>query len=70
LLGRLAEGQGLGLREVVHQEHVVMPAKRIEPSPEDDEITRDQPRSLVDQLVEGTLAIGARSAKDDGTGRV
>src|SRR5262247_698316 len=51
LLGRLAKGQCLSLREDVGHEHVVVPAERIERLAKSDEITRDQPRSLVDQLV-------------------
>src|SRR4030095_1151895 len=65
---RLAEGQRLGLGEDVRHEHVVVPAERVERLAEPDEITRDEPGSLVDQLVEGVLAIGSRLAPIDGTG--
>ena len=41
LFGRLAESQGFGLRKNVGQEHIVVPAERIEGFYEGDEITRD-----------------------------
>ena len=69
-LGRLAEGQRLGLGEDVRQEHVVVPAQRVERLDEGDEVTRDEPGALMDQLVEGVLAVGARLAPVDGAGLV
>src|SRR5215470_17656563 len=47
LLGRLAEGQCLGLREHVGHEHVVVPAERVERMAKPDKVTRDESRSLV-----------------------
>src|SRR5882724_11827081 len=67
-LRRLAEGQRIGLSEDVRQEHIVVPAKRVERLAKPDEITRDEPRSLMDQLVEGVLAVGPRLTPIDGAG--
>ena len=61
LLGRLAERERFGLREYVGNEDVMMPAKRIERPVEGDEVARDQPCALMDQLVERVLAIGSRA---------
>ena len=65
LLGRLAEGHGLGLGEHVCQQHVVVPAEGIERPAERDEVARDEPGPLMNQLVEGVLAVGlpARPSK-------
>ena len=70
LFGRLAEGQRLGLGEDVRQEHVVVPAERIERLDKGNEIARDESRPLMDQLVERVLAVGARLAPVDGTSLV
>src|SRR5882672_3935341 len=70
LLPRLAEGQRLGLREHVRQQHVVVPAERIQSVAECDEVTGDETGSLVDQLVEGMLPVGSRLSPVDGPGRV
>ena len=43
LLGCLAKGQGLGLREEVRHQQIVMGPKRIERLAEADEIAGDQP---------------------------
>ncbi len=69
-LGRLAEGQRLGLGEDVRQQHVVVPAERVERLDKGDEVTGDEPGALMDQLVEGVLAVGARLAPVDGAGLV
>src|SRR6266404_4835076 len=50
LLGSLAERQRLGLRADVGNEHVVMPAKWIERLNKSDEVARDEPSPLVNQL--------------------
>ena len=68
--GRLAERQRLGLGEDVRQQHVVMPAKRIERLGERDEVARDEPRSLMNQLIERVLAVGSRLAPIDRAGIV
>ena len=70
LLGRLPEGQRLGLREDVREQHVVLPAERTEGLRESDQVAGDEARPLVDQLVEGVLAVGPRLAPVDGPGRV
>ena len=70
LLGRLAERQRLSLREDVGDQNVVMRPERIQRLVERDEIARDQPRSLVNQLVKRMLAVGARLAPVDGPGVV
>ena len=64
-LGGLAEGQRLGLGEVVAQEqlmHVLIAVlDRVRSVYERDEVGRNQLGALVDQLVEGVLAVGAGS---------
>src|SRR5262249_47482863 len=62
LLGRLAEGQRLALGKDVRQQHVVMPAERIERLGERDEVAGDEPRPLMDQLIKRMLAVGSRLA--------
>src|SRR5262245_24351841 len=59
-LGRLAEGQRLSLGEDVRQQYVVVPAQRVERLAKGDEVTGDKAGALMDQLVEGVLAVGAR----------
>src|ERR1700722_17400743 len=68
LLGGLAERQRLGLREHVSQQDVMVPPERIQALGEGDEIPRNQPRALMDQLVEGMLSVGAGLAPIDGPG--
>ena len=70
LLGCLAEGQRLGLGEHIRQENVVVPAERIERLAERDEVARNEPRSLMDQLVKRMLAVGSWLAPVDGAGIV
>ena len=62
LVRRLAEGQRLGLREHVRHEQIVVPSQRIRRTGEAEEIAGDQPRALVDQLVEGVLPVPSGSA--------
>ena len=69
-LGGLAEGQRLRLGEDVGEQHVVMLAERVEGLGEGDEVARDEPRPLMDQLIEGVLAVGARLAPVDRPGVV
>ena len=68
--GGLAEGEGLGLGEAVGHQEVVVPAQGIERLEEAEKIAGNQPRALVDQLIEGVLAVGARLAPIDGAGLV
>src|SRR5436190_21206415 len=65
LVGGAAERQRLALREHVRQQQLVVLAKRVEGLRERDEVARDQARSLVEELVEGVLAVGARLAPED-----
>src|SRR5258708_2616394 len=68
LLGRLAEGQRLCLGEDVREKHVVVPVEGVEWLAERDEVTRNEPGSLMNQLVERMLAVGSRLAPVDGSG--
>src|SRR5439155_20577858 len=70
LLGRLPERQRLALGEDVRQEQVVMAAERVERLAKRDEVAGDEPGPLMDQLVEGVLAVGSRLAPVDGASRV
>src|SRR5438445_2132383 len=70
LVGRLTEGQGFGLSEHVCQEYVVVPAKRVERLVERDEVAWNEPRSLMNQLVERVLAVCAWLAPIDRAGIV
>ena len=69
LLG-LAERQRLGLGEHVRDQQVVMVAQRVQRLGERDQVDRDQPRALVDQLVEAVLAVGPGLAPVDRAGVV
>src|SRR4051812_17925513 len=53
----LAEGERLALSENVGQKYVVVAAEWIERLAERNEVARDEPRSLMDQLVERMLAV-------------
>ena len=55
--------EGLGLGEEIGQQLLVMVAQGIVAFRRGDEIGGDTPRSLVDQLVKGVLAVGARLAE-------
>ena len=62
LLQRFAERQRFGLRENVRHQYVVMASQRIERLRKRQEIARNQPRPLMNQLVERVLPVGARLA--------
>ena len=62
LLGCLAERQCFRLREDVGDQYVVMAPQRIQWLLKRHEVARDQPRSLMDQLIERVLPVGARLA--------
>src|SRR5437667_7060346 len=66
-VGRLAESQRLGLSEHIGQEHVVMATERMEWFRESDEVARDQPGTLMYQLIERVLPIRSRLSPIDGT---
>jgi hypothetical protein len=69
LVGGLAEGQRLGLGEEVGEEELVdvlvAVLGRVRRVGDGDEVGRDELGALVDQLVEGVLAVGARLAPED-----
>ena len=65
---RLPERKRLGLREDVRDEQVVVAPERVEARCEADEVARDQPRALVDQLVEAVLPVRPRLAPEDRAG--
>jgi hypothetical protein len=69
LLGRAAEGQRARLGQEVGQEEVVHAVEVVIGLGEGEEVRRHQHRALVQQLVEGVLAVGARLAPDDLAGR-
>ena len=62
-----SEGEGLGLREDIGHEDVVMAAERVEGLGEGDEVAGDEAGALVDELVEAVLAVGAGLAPVDRT---
>src|SRR3984957_5112529 len=68
LLRSLAKSQRFGLRANIGNQHVVMPAKRIESLRKRDEVRRDEPSSLMNQLVERVLTVGSRFAPINWTG--
>ena len=70
LVGRAAEGEGLGLGEHVGDSRSWWSPSRVERAGEGDEVARHERRPLVDQLVEGVLAVGARLAPVDRAGGV
>src|SRR5215472_4447231 len=67
LVGCLTEGERLGLSENIGQQHVVMPANWIERLGKCDEVARDKPRALMNELVERVLSVCARLPPVDGT---
>ena len=67
---RFTEGQCRRLREHICQKHVVMRAELVERAGECDEVARNQPGSLVYQLIKRVLPICARLAPVDRTGLV
>jgi len=62
-----SEREGLGLREDVRHEDVVVTAERVEGFSEGDEVAGDEAGALVDELVEAVLAVGAGFAPVDRT---
>jgi len=68
LLGRFSEGERLSLREDIREQQIVVPPDRVERLSECDEIARNEPRALMDQLIERVLAIGSGLAPIDRAG--
>ena len=62
-----AESEGLGLREDIRHEDVMVTAERVEGIGEGDEVAGDEAGALVDELVEAVLAVGAGFAPVDRT---
>ena len=62
-----AESEGLGLREDIRHEEVVVTAERVEGLGEGDEVAGDEAGALVDELVEAVLAVRAGFAPVDRT---
>ena len=61
----LAKGERLGLREDIAHQDVVVFADRVERLAKANQVDGDHRGSLVDQLVEGVLAVRARLAPID-----
>src|SRR5271156_1461592 len=70
LLRRFAESERFGLGENVGQKNVVMMAERIQRFVEGNKIAGDEFRSLMDELVEGMLAVSAGLAPVDWAGLI
>src|SRR6185369_4357339 len=68
LFWRFPESQGFSLGKDIRQQHVMMPAQRGQRPGKSDEITRDESRALVNQLVERVLAVGSGLAAEDRPG--
>src|SRR5258707_897469 len=68
LLARFSKRERLALRKNVRQQHIMMPAERVERLSERDEVARNEPRALMDQLIEGMLAVGSRLPPIDRAG--
>src|SRR5690606_17629463 len=56
--------EGLGLGEEVGEQRGMVRAQRVLAARRREEVTRDQLRALVDELVEGVLAVGTGLAPD------
>src|SRR5215813_14982558 len=67
LLARFSEGERLGLCEYVRLQHIVCRPLLVKQMCEGDEVTRNEPGALMDQLIERVLAIGSRLAPIDRT---
>src|SRR5205809_8017511 len=67
MLCSLAERQRFGLSQNIRDQHVMMPAERIGRLREGDKVTRNEPGSLVDQLIERVLSVGPGFAPVDRT---
>ena len=65
-LRSFAKRQRLGLSKYVCQKYVMVPADRVQRLTKRNEVAGDEPGSLVDQLVERVLSIGAGFSPVDG----
>ncbi len=66
----LAFHEGFGLGEEIGEQNRVVLAEGILGFDRGEEIAGDEFRALVDQLIEGVLAVGAGLAPDDGAGGI
>src|SRR5262249_44779844 len=66
LLGRFAECESFGLRANVGDEQIVMATDYVQGLAKADKVARDETRTLMDELVEGVLSVGAGLAPVDG----
>ncbi len=66
----LPNASALGLRKYICHQNVVMPAQLGERVAERDEVARDQPRALMDELIERVLAVRAGFAPVNRAGLV
>ena len=64
----LAAHQRFGLREEVGEQQLVVFGQPVMGQRGGQEVARHQPRALMNQLIEGVLAVGARLAPDDRAG--
>src|SRR5581483_3049904 len=63
-----AEGQGFGLGKNIRQQDVVMTSNWRQGAGESNEITGDQARALVNELVKRVLSVGPGFAPENGAG--
>src|ERR1700728_3918570 len=70
LLGRFSECQCFRLCEDVRKQHVMLTANCVERLSKGNEVARNQPGPLMNQLIEGVLAVGSRLAPVDRAGRI
>src|SRR5215469_11797698 len=68
LFHRLTERERLALRKNIGEQHVVMPAERVQRLCKGNEVAGNQARTLVNELIERVLAVGAGLAPIDGPG--
>ena len=69
-LGCFSKRQGLRLGEEVGHQEIAVTSKGVQRLAEADEVAGDQLGSLVNELVEGVLAIGSRLSPDYGPGLI
>src|SRR6516164_4661329 len=68
LFHRLTERERLALRKNIGEQHVVMPAERVQRLCKGNEVAGNQARTLVNELIERVLGVGAGLAPIDGPG--
>ncbi len=68
--GGLSECQRFGLGEEVGHQEIVVGSDRVQGLAESDEVAGNQFGTLVNELVEGVLAVGTRLSPDNGSGLI